>query len=155
MLRQFDFFNGSTVFFEKIHFPFFQLAIDHARKIYHIDITDLDRDFLHLNCNPVFPNIVYYKWGTNSRKFAIFLCDIAKNALPSPQFSIIVDKNKAISRFEIQYAAIANPPGTHFLHLPDGNAALSCIFQKVAGVTGVADISDDAVAMVNHVAVGF
>lgn len=86
---------------------------------------------------------------------AIFLCNIAKNALPSPQFSIIVDKNKTISRFEIQYAAIADPPGTHFLHLPYRNAALSCIFQKVAGVTGVADISDDAVAMVNHVAVGF
>ena len=86
---------------------------------------------------------------------AIFLCNIAKNALPSPQFSIIVDKNKTISRFEIQYAAIADPPGTHSLHLPDGNVALSCIFQKVAGVTGVADISDDTVAMVDHVAVGF
>ena len=41
---------------------------------------------------------------------AIFLCDIAKNVLPSPQFSIIVDKNKTISRFEIQYAAITDLP---------------------------------------------
>ena len=41
------------------------------------------------------------------------------------------------------------------LHLPYGDVALSCILQKVAGVTGVADIGNDTVAMVDHVAVGF